>query len=119
MVRRERGITVMEVMTSLAVVTILLTAALGGEDAQQRTIADAFDRLEAELALSSRLDAMRAGFVVIEPGRRPVDVGRAGMATERVRKLADGLYDVRLALHDARTGVRVELATQIARGEQP
>lgn len=114
---RARGHTVMEVVVSLAILTILIGAALGGEEAHRQTIAMSFDRLDAGLAASSHLERLREGGVLV-PGRRLVALDTPGAeVTEGVREIEPGLYEVQVVVFGPSSERLAELTTRIAREE--
>jgi prepilin-type N-terminal cleavage/methylation domain-containing protein len=118
-VRRARGFTVIEVVTALAVLAILVTAAIGGEEGHKRSIARAFSDLEAHLAASGRLETVREG-LALRPGAHDVDLGLEGLrARETVTRLADGLHEVRVVVRGLDDTVLADLATLVLRESAP
>jgi hypothetical protein len=113
---RERGVTVLEVTITLAVITVLLTAALGGIRAHQISVALEYQRLETSRAASSRLEELRSETVDLQPGARAfTPLLRGGTGTETIREIEPGLYEVEAVVVHDDTGVRASLTTLVAR----
>ncbi len=120
MVGRTRGFTVVELMVALSIITIVLTAALGGEEAQRRTIASAYGGLEAHLAASSRLERLQRPDAWLQLGRHDVDLGLPGhRGRETVTPIAPGLFDVTVIVTSQRGETLARLTTRIAREVTP
>lgn len=116
----QRGFTVTEIVVSLGIVVILLTAALGGERAQRQAVASSYARLEASRAASSRLEELG------DPGARLATgassftpLMRGALGTQRVRAVEPGLYEVEVEVVHPGEDVRVVLTTRIAREAAP
>ena len=117
---RQRGTTVLEVVIALSVVTILVTAALGGQLAQQQAVAHAYSELEASRAASSRLDTLSANEAPLKTGSSPFEPAmRGAVGTQRVRRIEPGLFDVEVEVVHPDDHVRAVLTTRIAREPQP
>jgi len=117
---RQRGFTVTEIVISLGVVVILLTAALGGERAQRQAVANAYARLEASRAASSRLEALYDPHAPLAAGASTFDPRVPGaLGTQRVRLVEPGLYEVEVEVVRPDDDVRVVLTTRIAREAAP
>ena len=107
-------------MIALSVITIVLTAVLGGEDAQRQAIATAFEDLQAHMAASSRLEVLHDDASVLQLGAHDVELGLPGLrGRETVRKLAEGLYEVRVVVKTDRGIRRADLTTCVVREAAP
>lgn len=100
----ERGYTVLEVITALAVITLVATAVFVGEHGQLRQVSHSFGELELSRAASSRLERMDAP----EPGERDFEVEVQGArGHEAVRLLEPGLYEVSVEVRRGEQAVRL------------
>jgi len=91
MVARERGFTMMDVVVGLAVLSLVATAMVVGEQGQLRQVGHSFDELELSRAAASRLERMEAS----EPGEREFAVDVEGaVGHEVVRIVEPGLCEV-------------------------
>lgn len=107
-------------MIALSIITIVLTAVLGGEDAQRQTIAKALDDLQAQLAATSRLEVLQDVKHELKLGAHDIDLGLPGLrGRETVTQLADGLYEVRVEVTTQRGERRADLTTRFAREVTP
>ena len=117
---RTRGFTVIEVMIALSIVTVLLTAALGGVRAHQIAVAREWSRLEASRAASSRLEVLGGTTHELRSGEAPFETTMKGArGTERIRLLEPGLYEVRVEVRHPADGVNVVLTTLVAKEVAP
>jgi len=113
---RQRGATVLEVVIAMSVVIVLLTAALGGEQAQQRAIARSYAGLEASRAASSRIETLSVTGSTLRTGTSSFEPAMAGaLGTQRVRMLEPGLYELQVEVVHPDDDVRAVLTTRIAR----
>lgn len=113
---RERGATVLEVTITLAVITVLLTAALGGVRAHQVSVARQYRQLEASRAAASRLEEHRLVSTALPIGSRafePLMKGATGRET--VSEMKPGLYRVAAVVTHEESGARASLTTLVAR----
>ncbi len=112
-----RGISVLECIVALAILTILATAAMDGGNAHARTTRLAQDAARARLAASSRLESFPRR--EIAAGQRPFDAGAADLrGDEDVVEVSPGLFEVRVRVR-ATSGAHVSLATRIASEDPP
>ena len=107
-----RGISVLECIVALAILTILATAAMDGVNAHARTTRLAQDSMRARLAASSRLESFPRR--EIAAGQRSFATGAADLrGDEEVVEVSPGLFEVRVRVR-ATSGARASLATRIA-----
>lgn len=117
---RQRGATVLEVVIALSVVIVLLTAALGGERAQQRAIAQAYSNLEASRAASSRIEVLASVDASLTTGSSAFAPAMEGaIGTQRVRLVEPGLYEIEVEVVHPDDDVRAVLTTRLAREVVP
>lgn len=114
--RSERGSIVAESVIALGVVTILVTAAMGGVVAHARAGVLSRDALRVRAAASSRLET--APQRALAPGLRRFDPEPVGLAgEEEVREVSPGLLEVTVRVRAA-SGVAAEMATRVATEEK-
>lgn len=119
-VHSQRGFSVAEVAIALSVITVLLTAALGGVRAHQVTVALEMRTFEASCAASNQLEMLRAGRGDLTPGTRSFTPSmKGGVGTQTVEEIDSGLVSVEVVVEHASAGVRVDLHTLIARRTEP
>jgi hypothetical protein len=107
---------VTECMIALAVVTVLVTTAMGTLGAQGRGTVLAQDALRVRLAATSRLET--APSRPLAPGRRAFDAGSPGLSgEEEVREVAPGLLEVAVRVRAA-SGARAEFTGRVATAER-
>ena len=107
---------VTECMVALAVVTVLVSAAMGALVAQGRGGLLAKDALRARLAATSRLET--APSRAPAPGRHAFDPGVPGLSgEEEVREVVPGLLEVAVRVRAA-SGARAEFTGRVATPER-
>ena len=94
MVRDERGQTMIEVLAAMAVITILCGAALSGGRAHFTEIGRAYDDLTLTEVAASRLEVLTDSGTQLEPGKRSFEVPAGIAATETIREVRPGLYEI-------------------------
>jgi hypothetical protein len=104
----------------MGILTVLLTAAIGGVRAHQVSVAKQWRRLEAAQAASSRLEVLRDETAAVAPGVTSFAPSMAGArGTQVVRVVEPGLLEVTVRVRHPDEDVEVRLATRIAREASP
>ena len=110
----QRGLTVLEVVVGLAVLTIVATSVMVGENQQLRGVARSFDELAISRAAAGRLEELRN--MPLEPGETHFEVVAAGcVGVQRVRPLGPGLFEVTVRIEHERRGRPYKLTTLMVR----
>ena len=118
--RAEAGFTVLEVTVALVIVTVLVTAALGGIRAHQVTAVRSFDRLAASRAAASRLETLRDPSCPLAAGSTSFAPDMPGATgAQQVTSLEPGLFEVAVVVEHAGANVRARLVTRLARETEP
>ena len=118
--RRQRGITLLEVVIALGVGVVLVGAAMSGIRAHGVAVGRSWSRLEASRAAASRLEEVRGDPRAPAPGVTPFTPHMDGATgRQRVREVAAGVHEVEVEVAHATDGVRVALTTWIARRNAP
>lgn len=116
MVAREKGISVLELVIALAVITVIVTSVMVGERSQLAGVTRSFDRLAASRAAAARLEELAAA--PLEPGRTMFDVDLPGhLGLQTVREVTPGLFEVRVRVERENGGGATSLTTLMAREE--
>lgn len=116
MVAHEKGISVLELVIALAVITVIVTSVMVGERAQLAGVTRSFDRLAASRAAAARLEELADA--PLEPGRTTFDVGVPGcLGSQTVREVTPGLFEVRVRVERDNGGGATSLTTLMAREE--
>ena len=97
----ESGLSILEVVVSMSVLVVLLSAFTGMRDREARWLAETLRQTAAERAASARLEVLAAGGGPAGPGRRPFPLGPdaarvlpGATGEEEVGPATDGLLAV-------------------------
>ena len=117
---RQRGFSVAEVAIAFSVITILLTAALGGVRAHQVNVAREMVAFEASCAASNRIELLRAGRADLALGPRTFEPSMKGaVGHEVLEAIEPGLVRVRVTVRVPAADVHVSLESLVARRTTP
>jgi hypothetical protein len=118
-VGRERGLTVLEVVVALAVLTIIVTSVMVGERSQLAGVVHSFDELAASRAAAGRLEELAGAPLVV--GETTFDVDAQALpgcvGVQRIREVTPGLFEVSVRIERARAERAVQLTTLMVREE--
>jgi len=112
----ERGLTILELVIALAVITVIVTSVMVGERSQLAGVTRSFDELAASRAAATRLEELAEA--PLTPGRTTFDLALPGcLGLQTVRELTPGLYEVSVRIERAKGGGATSLTTLMVRGE--
>jgi hypothetical protein len=115
-VARDKGLTVLELVIALAVLTVIVTSVMVGERSQLAGVTRSFDELAASRAAAARLEELAEA--PLAPGRTTFDVALPGcLGLQTVRELTPGLYEVSVRIERAKGGGATSFTTLMAREE--
>lgn len=118
MVKRESGVVMMDLLCTIAILTILSSFCLTGGRARFANVGACAQRLRISRAASSRIERLRAEAAPPAPGRRPFPVETPGLVGEEsVREREPGLLEVTVSVRPADGGPAVAITTLFAREE--
>lgn len=110
----EKGITILELVVSLAVLTVIVTSVMVGERGQLAGVARSFDELAASRAAAARLEELAD--VPLEPGQTTFEVSVPGcLGLQTVREVTPGLFEVHVRVERDRGRGATILTTLMAR----
>lgn len=114
--RGEKGLTVLELVVALAVLTVIVTSVMVGERGQLASVTRSFDELAASRAAAARLEDLADA--PLEPGRTTFDVALPDcLGVQTVREVTPGLFEVRVRVERRKGGGGTTLTTLMAREE--
>ena len=114
MVARERGLTVLELVISLAVLTVIVTSVMVGERGQLSGVTRSFDELAASRAAATRLEELADE--PLEPGQTTFDVSVPGcLGLQTVREVTPGLFEVHVRVERDKGRGATSLTTLMVR----
>ena len=112
----ERGLTVLELVIALAVVTVIVTSVMVGERSQLAGVTRSFDELAASRAAATRLEELAEA--PLAPGQTTFDVSVPGcLGLQTVRELTPGLYEVTVRVERDNGRGATSFTTLMAREE--
>jgi hypothetical protein len=115
-VAREKGLTVLELVVALAVITVIVTSVMVGERSQLAGVTRSFDRLAASRAAATRLEELADAR--LEPGQTMFDVNVPGcLGLQTVREVTPGLFEVHVRIEREKGGGATSLTTLMVREE--
>ncbi|MHC4819775.1 MAG: hypothetical protein ACYTF8_17145 [Planctomycetota bacterium] len=91
----EKGLTVLELVIALAVLTVIVTSVMVGERGQLAGVTRSFDELAASRAAAARIEELAAAS--LEPGQTMFDVSVPGcLGLQTIREVTPGLFEVHI-----------------------
>ena len=110
----EKGLTVLELVIALAVLTVIVTSVMVGERGQLAGVTRSFDELAASRAAAARLEELATS--PLAPGQTMFDVALPGcLGLQTVREVTPGLFEVHIRVEREKGRGATNLMTLMVR----